>query len=141
MKIHLPLTLVVFSACGVGIETPSPVDPVTDPDPQLQLKKPEQRMLIPNRPEELTGIPCDVREVLQEACAGCHAQAVYFGSFSTRADLAHVSDRAHERVTSTTAPMPPYGASRQLTVQERVVLADWFAAGAPAGTCGALTAP
>src|SRR5688572_13797878 len=134
MKIQLPIALVVvvLSACGVGIESPTSLELETETQP-VKLRKPSKDVLLPTVPtEQLTGFPCEVREVLQAACAGCHAQAVYFGSFYTRDDLAHISVTAHQRVTSATSPMPPYGANRQLSPQERLVLANWFEAGAPA---------
>jgi uncharacterized membrane protein len=136
MKTTLLLSLLLVG-CGVP-ESQLPVDPG-----QPATTQPEQTGLDPHQQQqqqqELTGFPCDVREVLQAACAGCHAQAVYFGSFTTRAEVATLAPRAHERVSSFMQPMPPYGAQRQLSAQEKDVLLTWLAAGAPAGTCGPLT--
>lgn len=132
MKTRALVTLLsLFTACGVE---PLPAAPAPTPSEETPLQPNQQA-------QDLTGFPCDVRTVLQAACAGCHAQAVYFGSFSTRTELVPIAPAAQQRLTSATQPMPPYGAPRQLSVEERQVLADWFAAGAPAGACGALTAP
>jgi uncharacterized membrane protein len=135
MKIQLLLPLLVV---GCGVAPQLPVDPASEATPQ-----PQQAQLDPNQQQqqELTGFPCDVRETLQAACAGCHAGAVYFGTFTTRAELVSLAPVAREKLTSATQPMPPYGAARQLSATEREQLVAWFTAGAPAGACGPLTKP
>lgn len=133
MKTLMPL-LLLLAACGVGADP----NTTTTPEPQTQLQ-PEQP--AQQQQTELTGFPCDVRAVLQSACASCHAPAVYFRSFTTRDELVPLSTSAHERLSSATQPMPPYGAARQLSEVEKQTLLTWFAAGAPAGGCGPLTAP
>jgi uncharacterized membrane protein len=94
------------------------------------------------------GFPCAVREVLQTNCAGCHAGAVYIPGFNSRADLlAEQSDgrtfgqHVAERITSTERPMPPSGAERLPTSDERALISAWVESGMPGGTCGDLISP
>ncbi|MFT3713844.1 MAG: hypothetical protein QM817_39800 [Archangium sp.] len=137
MKIQL-LVPVLVVAVGCGVDPQLPVDPgspTTEPSQQTELNPHQQQQ------QELTGFPCDVRDTLQAACAGCHAYPTYIGQFVTRADLVPLATTAREKLVSTTAPMPPYGAARALSTQEREMLVAWFANGAPAGACGPLTKP
>lgn len=131
MKVQLLLPVLVV-AVGCGVDSQLPVEagsPTTELSPQTQQQ------------EELTGFPCDVRDTLQAACAGCHAYPTYIGQFVTRGDLVPLATTAREKLSSATAPMPPYGAARPLTTRERELLVTWFESGAPAGACGPLTKP
>lgn len=92
--------------------------------------------------------PCEVRAVLQAACASCHAGAVYLPGFAARADfLAAQGDgttfgqRMVGRLTDARSPMPPSGMDPQLTPEQQATLSAWVERGMPAGECGPLTAP
>jgi len=86
------------------------------------------------------GIPCAVRDVLADNCWGCHGSAPKFGapmSLSTYDDfqIPIPSDPATPthaqvgvRVTDEAAPMPADGS---LSEDDRGVLVNWVAAGAP----------
>jgi hypothetical protein len=96
----------------------------------------------------LKGFPCEVRAVLQTNCAGCHAGNLYVETFTSRADfLADMGDgttfgqRAVTRLNSSDRPMPPYGAERVPSVDDRATISAWVESGMPAGACGDLTRP
>src|SRR4051812_33283922 len=77
---RLALTL-LFAACGVE----SPMDPGTGVDPA---SVPADAPPPPEREATgLTGFPCDVREVLQRDCAGCHVGQTYAPMLSSREDF------------------------------------------------------
>lgn len=133
------LAVIVVAFLGCGVEQPSTEPTAVEP---VTTEQPTQ----PQTGQPLTGFPCEVRDVLQAACAGCHVPAVYFGSFKSRAEFVNpertpmLKDLASLRLSPTaTNPMPPYGAARQLSVSEKDLLSSWLAQGAPAGTCGELT--
>jgi len=124
---------------GCGVEQPMTEPAVVEPQLTEQPSQQQQQ-------QELTGFPCEVHEVLQAACAGCHVPAVYFGSFRSRAEFVSperspmLKDLVSERLSvGARSPMPPYGAARQLTAGERELISGWIAQGAPAGGCGELT--
>ena len=92
-------------------------------------------------PADDPGLPCDVADALVRACGMCHAETPIFGApmpLATYADL-HVPAKSDptrkvyelvaERITAEVAPMPPSG---DITDDERTILLDWIAAGAPA---------
>jgi hypothetical protein len=93
-----------------------------------------------------SGLPCDVKAMLQANCAGCHAGAVYITAFSTRGDLQQtlqpqgmsLAAMAVLRLSDVVSPMPPYGVARRPTDVERDVFTTWVSAGMPAGDCGGL---
>ena len=69
----------LFVACGP--------EPVVQPDPDVTPVTEEPGNMMNQNEQPLTGFPCDVREVLQTSCAGCHAGAVYVAHFKSRAAL------------------------------------------------------
>lgn len=135
MKTPTFVVIVVVALLGCGVEQPMSEPAVVEPPVAEQ----------PSQQQELTGFPCEVREVLQAACAGCHVPAVYFGSFRSRAEFVSpertpmLKDLVSERLqVGARSPMPPYGAARQLTPAEKELVSAWLAQGAPAGSCGEL---
>ncbi|MBL8954371.1 MAG: hypothetical protein JNK82_26570 [Myxococcaceae bacterium] len=133
---HALLTA-LFAGCGVApaegfdaelspvVRAPEPVQPMQPVEP------------LPVEPAP-TGLPCDVHAALQAACAGCHVGATRIPPFSTRDDLVSLGAKVGQRLSSTTAPMPPPGAFRPLTSGERALIDAWVSSGMPAGRCGAL---
>jgi hypothetical protein len=92
----------------------------------------------------LTGLPCDVRAVLQARCAGCHTGQTYAPEFASRDNLlapfmgATWGDLVVTRMNE--GKMPPYYAPQPSAADKALVVA-WVAAGMPAGACAALTPP
>src|SRR6266567_7378047 len=102
-------------------------------------------------PTSSLGIPCAVATVLQTRCQSCHSNPPVNSApmpLMTLADLRNpsktnpmvtVAAMAAMRVTNTTAPMPPRGATAA-TPAEIKTITDWVAAGAPVGiACNAPT--
>ncbi len=126
------LLILVVTACGpaeeleTGLAVAAPERPMQQPPPQQQ--------------PALTGLPCDVRDVMQAACARCHmGSPPNIPAFRTRTEMIAMSEKIAGRVSGTTgAPMPPRLESRQLSAAERTLLLDWIAQGLPAGACGDL---
>lgn len=88
-----------------------------------------------------TGLPCDVQQLLENRCIGCHLTAPP-GALLTYADLTapsksspqkSMAQAALERMKSTTSPMPPAPAVPP-TAQEIAVFEKWVTAGTPMGT-------
>ncbi len=87
-----------------------------------------------------TGLPCAVLDVLRNECHECHADPPAFGGPMPLADyddlmVPSVSDPARsvrelvaERLVAEMQPMPPGG---EIADDDRQVLLDWIAAGAP----------
>jgi hypothetical protein len=99
------------------------------------------------------GIPCAVQEVLAAHCSMCHGEQPQFGApmalarhvdFQVPApsDLTRPAyEVVAERVVDVVKPMPPNGA---MSEEERGILLDWIAAGAPedpSATCGGDSQP
>ncbi len=97
------------------------------------------------------GLPCDVDAILAASCRSCHGVTPLGNMISllSRADLladsptvpnATIGQRAVSRMQDATTPMPPAPA---LPVAESdiAVVADWVAAGMPAGDCTTDPAP
>lgn len=132
MNRALWLTL-FFAACGPEQAQPAQVTPAVEQE-------------VDTRTKELTGFPCDVREVLQANCASCHASPTYVTHFDTREDLLELGRGTHQlgvevalRLRPDAAfPMPPVGAEKQPTLAERQLIDGWVQAGMPGGECGAL---
>lgn len=88
-----------------------------------------------------TGFPCDVREVLQTKCAGCHSSVSYATHFKSRDDFHGVKEGvrfgelAVRRMNDVTQPMPPDGV---LAPGLREVISKWVTDGMPAGECADL---
>jgi hypothetical protein len=145
MKTLLPFA-VLLAACGVG-----------QPDDTLGTQSAQVDQQVTGVPVDLqhagqlgapTGFPCNVRAVLQTNCAGCHAGQMYIESFTSRADfLTDMGDgttfgqRAVSRLFSADQPMPPYGAERVPSANDRAAISAWVESGMPAGECGDLTRP
>ena len=96
------------------------------------------------------GLPCDVREVLENACTQCHASPVTSNapeSLVSRADFLApssvagqtIAQRAQARLHDAVMPMPP-ASEPTLSVAQLATLDAWLAAGAPGGTCGEIPA-
>ena len=137
MNRALWLTMLLV-ACGperVGQEAPA--QPTSE----------EQPVASGTTSSPLTGFPCDVREVLQANCAGCHAGGYYVTHFSSREDLLQPA-RGDELLGAEVAlrlrpdaakPMPPVSMQKQPTPAERQLIDGWIQAGMPGGACGPLT--
>lgn len=86
------------------------------------------------------GLPCDVVEVIDRNCFGCHSDPPKYGApmpLSSWGDFQvpaksdatkKVVDRVAERIVDPDYPMPPITAMGDA---DRTVLLDWIAAGAP----------
>ncbi len=97
-----------------------------------------------------SGLPCDIYDLLQTHCVGCHASPPVGGapmSLETLADLSAParSDRTKTvaqvcatRIASATIPMPP-APQAPLTAAEIASFQSWVTAGASGGTCSAAT--
>ena len=93
----------------------------------------------------VTGVPCDVQQVIAARCGSCHASTPTGGApmpLASYADLTQPSKGdasktvamvAVERMQSTTRPMPPGGGP---PAPEVTTVQTWIAAGYPKGTCG-----
>jgi len=87
-----------------------------------------------------TGIPCDVQQILETACLGCHTKTntPYLLTYAdlTAASAANPAQsnavRSLERMKSTTSPMPPKPAVAA-TADEIAVFDAWIKAGTPMG--------
>ncbi len=78
------------------------------------------------------GIPCDVAEILNTHCWGCHVEPPKFGapmSLGSHDELVTHASVIRERLFDASNPMPPTGA---MSASERATLDAWLAAGARA---------
>ncbi len=139
MNRALLLTL-FFVACG-------PEQVGEQPITTLTVEEPTTTTTPTTTTNPLTGFPCDVREVLQANCAGCHAGAVYVTPFSSRADMLEMSRGGTHQLgvevalrlrPDATSPMPPTGVAQRPTLSERQLIDGWVQSGMPAGSCGDL---
>jgi len=91
------------------------------------------------------GLPCDVDAVLATYCRSCHGDPLVGTTFAmiTRDDMlaaaptdpaSTVGAKSVERMQSDLAPMPPLPATPP-SADEIAIIADWVAAGMPAGDC------
>ncbi len=91
------------------------------------------------------GLPCDVDAVLATYCRSCHGDPPVGTTVSLLAleDLLadapsdptkSLGERSVERMNASVAPMPPAPAARP-SAAEIATVADWVAAGMPAGDC------
>jgi hypothetical protein len=135
------LALLIVAACGV--ETAPDVAVDVAPVAPVETHEAEAN---------LTGLPCDVKAVLQTNCAGCHTGETYAVEWATRADLLQPMDDATggmttlgviavQRMNSDTRPMPPMGVAQRPSATDRATVAAWVNAGMPGGACGAVTRP
>jgi hypothetical protein len=98
----------------------------------------------------VTGLPCDVANVVVKSCASCHGEPRAGGApmrlltyedltTASRSDSTRsVAQLAIERMRSTTRPMPPGGGAPASDV---AILEAWVAAGTPRGTCSTAAPP
>jgi hypothetical protein len=94
-----------------------------------------------------TALPCDVQEVLHEACGGCHGSTPRWGApmalvtweDTQQAAMSDPERTVHElmkeRLNDASDPMPP-AAHDQMTAEEKALLNAWLDGGAPAATEG-----
>ncbi len=90
-----------------------------------------------------TGLPCDVDQMLQSRCQGCHSAPPVGGApmaLVSYADLTGpslsdptrtVAQLSAARIRDTVRPMPPGGGQ----TQDAVLLETWIAASYPQGSC------
>ncbi|MBS2019568.1 MAG: hypothetical protein JST00_42295 [Deltaproteobacteria bacterium] len=95
---------------------------------------------------EVSGVPCDVAEVLARECNSCHGSFLTGGapnSLTTYEELASASKAdpkrtfaqlSVDRMKESAKPMPPSGEVKPADVE---VLERWIAAGMPKGSCAA----
>jgi len=92
-----------------------------------------------------SGLPCDVKAIVEKSCGTCHGNTPQFGapmSLASAMDFrvaapgttASVADRVRARIDDDTRPMPPPPNAR-LSSEDRTVLEKWLDAGAPDGSC------
>ena len=94
------------------------------------------------------GLPCDVVEVIDRNCFGCHSDPPKFGApmpFASWGDFQvpavsdperKVIDLVGDRIVDPDFPMPPITA---MSGEDQTVLLDWIAAGAPSDPSAACT--
>jgi hypothetical protein len=99
-----------------------------------------------------TALPCDVQEVLQEACGGCHGSTPRWGApmalvtweDTQQAAMSDPERTVHElmkeRLNDASDPMPP-AAHDEMTAEDKALLNAWLDAGAPAATEGEACEP
>lgn len=92
-----------------------------------------------------SGLPCDVKAIVDAHCASCHGREPKFGapmSLASAMDFrvaapettASVGQQVLARVEDQQRPMPP-PPNEALSNADRQVLKQWIEAGAPDGTC------
>jgi len=155
LSLLLAVATVVGAGCGSETEPGGPDvsgQPASDPPSS----EPPPSDPTPSDPTaEPTGFPCAVRAVLQDHCATCHVEHLYYGpDFRSRDDLLRPArelflvnaDKVgpgtfgeHVATALRDGAMPPYGATSLPSAAERALVIDWVAAGMPAGDCGELT--
>lgn len=93
-----------------------------------------------------TGLPCDVQQLLENRCIGCHlgksppALLTYDDLLKPSSDPAkNLAQKSLERMKSTAAPMPPAPAVAP-TVDEIATLEKWVTTGTPKGAACTPTA-
>ena len=96
----------------------------------------------------LSGLPCDVADVLERNCVSCHGTPPAGGaqtSLDSRAALlapyensSSLAAEALGRMKSASSPMPP---TSHLNDADLSVFSAWVAAGMPEGSCAAVAAP
>jgi hypothetical protein len=96
----------------------------------------------------LTALPCEVAVIAETHCTQCHGDPLRSGAPQALLTLEHWAAPAPVEASQSNAqlsvarmgdadqPMPPAGL---LSEEERAVIADWVAAGMPAGECSAAT--
>jgi hypothetical protein len=129
------ITLAAVAGCYTGTDVATadrtvPAEPATAVDP------------TPPSADAISGVPCDVAQVLAKDCASCHAATPSGGApnaMMSYDDLAapslskpsaSVAEISIARMKDTANPMPPDGAP----AEDLAILESWFAAGMPKGT-------
>ncbi|HEY8075412.1 MAG TPA: hypothetical protein VIF62_14910 [Labilithrix sp.] len=94
-----------------------------------------------------TGLPCDVQQLLENRCIGCHlgpsppALLTYADLMKPSSDPSkNLAQRSLERMQSTSSPMPPAPAVAP-TAAEITTFQAWVTAGTPMGTACTTTPP
>ena len=142
------LLLALLSSCGpLASEVAEPLVTVPDagaPAPVVVADAGPQVEADGGVPP-LTGLPCEVRAVLETHCTGCHAGQTYAPHLTSRADFLQarinstqlVGQFALQRMQpGAQYPMPPYGYQTQPSAQDVAVISGWVNAGMPGGACG-----
>jgi mono/diheme cytochrome c family protein len=141
------LLLALLSSCGpLASEVVEPLTVADAGSPPLDAGVDAGVAIAPDAGQpEPTGLPCDVRAVLETHCTGCHGGQTYVPHLLARADFLQprlgspqrVGEYALERMLpNAAAPMPPYGYQTQPTAPEVAVISAWVNAGMPGGACG-----
>ena len=142
----LSFLLAVAEGCGADVLDPGATPIVPEPvTTEPVTTGPVATEPVTSTNGALTGLPCDVRGVLQAHCARCHAGHTYVIPFASRDDLLAAfvggttwGERVAVRMQQ--GEMPPYPFPQPSAADRDVVLA-WVGAGMPAGACSALTVP
>jgi hypothetical protein len=96
----------------------------------------------------LDGLPCDVRDVLANACTVCHSNPPTSNApqaFVSRMDFLlpssvdgqNLGERSEARLHDAVRPMPPLS-EPPASAAQIATLDNWFVGGMPAGSCGEL---
>lgn len=138
-----------LAACGPAAVEPPPLlkpPPGAEPLTAGDAGSPAVDAGTPPPPPP-TGLPCEVRQVLEAHCMGCHAGQTYVRHLTRRDDFLaeHVPGQSvgqfaiSRMVPGAKSLMPPYGYTTQPTAAEVELLADWVGSGMPGGACGEAT--
>ncbi|MBS2019567.1 MAG: hypothetical protein JST00_42290 [Deltaproteobacteria bacterium] len=145
MKRSLSIFGVAFALGGagaLGCYTGASIDPGSSPATAQASTEPSSA--------SVSGVPCDVADVLARECNSCHGSSPSGGatnSLTTYEQLAGPSKSdpskteiqlSIERIKATTKPMPPTGT---VAPADLAVLEKWVAAGMPKGDCAAAAGP
>ncbi len=149
---HRLLLLALLSSCGplvteiveplivaddAGLPTATP-DAGTPPIPDAGTPP------VPDAGQPpLTGLPCEVKAVVEAHCTGCHGGQTYVPHLLSRADFLQpritgqlIGELALLRMQPNAQyPMPPGGQTKP-SAAEVAVIDAWVKAGMPAGACG-----
>lgn len=150
MKRHA-LLLALLSSCGPLVEvptTPGTMEPLLTADSGTPAV-PDAGVEADAGAPPMTGLPCDVRTVIEQRCSGCHGGQTYLRHLLTRDEFLTprlnstqlVGQFALQRMQpGVMSPMPPYGyAGGTVSAQELAVMTQWVNAGMPGGACGSAT--
>lgn len=135
------LLLALLSSCGPLVSSEVVTEPLTTTDGGSP-------PVTDSGTPVLTGLPCDVRGVLETHCTGCHAGQTYAPHLVSRDDFVRlriagqtVGQFALQRMQpGAAAQMPPYGYQTAPSAADVAVIAAWVNAGMPGGACGVAVA-
>lgn len=136
----LPITLLfaLGGAGALGCYTGASIQPESGPSHAVASTEPTNA--------SVSGVPCDVAEVLARECNTCHGSPLTGGApnalvtydqlaATSKTDPAKsVAELSIDRMKESTKPMPPSGT---LAPADLAVLERWVAAGMPKGECAA----